>query len=254
MALTQIKDCLKLCGNVGFINGLALTAKLKAGIVDNLTVNGMPNTFSLRPGSSDIPTFYQIFVGREFEFDLPFEPNSIIDGGANIGLATLFLKSRFPNAKVVCIEPDKDNFRMLEKNVGGLSDVTLIEGGLWHSNTYLTISDKYQLGKWAMIVEENENRVDESSIETFTIDDVMRISNLDSIDLLKLDIETAERELFSENYENWLPKTKAIVIELHDWMSKGCSKPFFKAINNCFEHYSFSTKGENTIIINEDLL
>ena len=81
----------------------------------------------------------------------------------------------------------------------------------------------------------------------------MEVAGLEQIDLLKLDIETAERELFSKNYQAWLPKTKAIVIELHDWITPGCSKPFFKAINECFDTYSYSSRGENTIIVNQDL-
>jgi FkbM family methyltransferase len=253
--LIETKNWLKLCNNIGFFQGCILFSKLKRQKVKNLKVPKMPVAFSLRPNTSDIPTFYQIFIGKEYEFDLPFEPKSIIDGGANIGLSTIYLKSKFPNAKVICVEPDEENFEVLKANVQGLKDVTLLKGGLWHTKTMLNISDKYNAGKWAMVVEEAEvSDKDKSLIETFTIDEILETSGLESIDLLKLDIETAERELFSKNFQSWLPKTKAIVIELHDWMSKGCSKPFFGAINRSFSNYSYSAKGENTIIVNEDLL
>jgi FkbM family methyltransferase len=255
MTLSGIKDWLKLCNQTGLLSGTILSIRLNTGKLDDLRVAGMPTTFSLRAGTSDIATFYQIFVGREFEFALPFEPRSIIDGGANIGLATLFLKSKFPDARIVCIEPDRENFEILKKNVGKLNDVILLEGGLWHTKSSLSISDKYEMGKWAMVVEENNDASNNKTlIETYTVDEVMKLAGLDQIDLLKLDIETAERELFGKNFQTWLPKTKAIVIELHDWMSKGCSKPFFKAINETFNSYSYGSKGENTIIVNEDLL
>jgi FkbM family methyltransferase len=253
MDAIEIKNWLKLCNNVGLIQGCSLFSKLKRQKVRNLKVPKMPVSFSLRPNTSDIATFYQVFIGKEYEFELPFEPISIIDGGANIGLATIYLKSKFPQAKVICVEPDQENFDALRSNVQDLEDVTLLKGGLWHTKTKLNISDKYDKGKWAMIVEEPKDN-DKPLVETFTIDEILESAGLEQIDLLKLDIETAERELFSKNFQSWLPKTKAIVIELHDWMSKGCSKPFFRAINESFNNYSYSAIGENTIIVNEDLM
>ena len=53
-----------------------------------------------------------------------------------------------------------------------------------------------------------------------------------SIDILKIDIEGAEKELFMDNYKTWLGKTKVIVIELHDRLDKEISGIFFKAVNN----------------------
>jgi hypothetical protein len=53
--------------------------------------------------------------------------------------------------------------------------------------------------------------------------------------LLKIDIEGGEKQLFESNYENWLPKTKCIIIELHDGVLKEAQN-FFKAISK----YDFS--------------
>lgn len=253
MTLSEIKTWSKLCSNVGIVQGCILLSKLKRQKVENLSLPNVPGTISLRPNTSDIPTFYQVFAGNEYEIKLPFEPKSIVDGGANIGLATIYLKSKFPNAKVICVEPDEENFGVLRNNVQNLKDVTLLKGGLWHTKTELSISDKYKTGKWGMVVEEAKGG-NETLTETFTIDEILEIAGLEQIDLLKLDIETAEKELFSKNFQSWLPKIKAIVIELHDWITPGCSKPFFTAINESFKNYSYSSKGENTIIVNEDLM
>ena len=70
------------------------------------------------------------------------------------------------------------------------------------------------------------------------------------IDLLKIDIEGAELEVFSNNYESWLPKTKALIIETHDQDRKGTTRPFFSTIAK----YNFSTtiSGENFVCIRED--
>jgi hypothetical protein len=77
--------------------------------------------------------------------------------------------------------------------------------------------------------------------------------SIERIDIIKLDIESSEKQLFLDNFDYWLPKTKIIVIELHDWMEEGCSKAFFEAINKSFSKYEFSIIGDNIIIENKDL-
>jgi len=83
-----------------------------------------------------------------------------------------------------------------------------------------------------------------------TVDDLLAEFSLPHIDILKLDIESAEKQLFSENYMSWLSKTRIILIELHDWMEPGCSRSFFTAINEAFPNYSFYQVGENSVISN----
>ena len=76
----------------------------------------------------------------------------------------------------------------------------------------------------------------------------MQQFNMPHIDVLKLDIEGSEKEVFEENFEKWLPLTKVLIIELHDEMKKGCSRAVFNAMNK-FD-FSFDTKGENIIFTN----
>ena len=52
--------------------------------------------------------------------------------------------------------------------------------------------------------------------------------------------------VFESNFEKWLPKTKVIIIELHDRMRKGSSKAFFTALSNY--NFSIAHRGENIIV------
>jgi hypothetical protein len=54
---------------------------------------------------------------------------------------------------------------------------------------------------------------------------------MEYIDLLKIDIEGAESELFRSNYESWLSKTRAIVVEIHNHFNPMCSSTLEKALS-----------------------
>jgi predicted O-methyltransferase YrrM len=50
----------------------------------------------------------------------------VVDAGANIGLASLWFANQYPKAKIVCIEPDPENFRILKENLAA-SDLRSIQ-------------------------------------------------------------------------------------------------------------------------------
>lgn len=247
-----ISELMRFTQRFGVLKGPYLFMKLKGGSQQNIQIKGIRHPFSMRKGSSDYDTFYQAIVHQHYKFNYKINPAVIVDGGANIGLATLALKNLYPLAKIICIEPDPQNYVQLLKNIAPYQNVSAVNAGLWHKEAHLKISDKYNMGKWGMVTEEVDEQA-EDTISTITVDQLMTKFSLERIDILKLDIETAERELFSANYNNWLPRVKMIIIELHDLMSKGTAKPFFKAVNETFENYTFFQLGENTIIVNEDM-
>ena len=88
-------------------------------------------------------------------------------------------------------------------------------------------------------------------IEAITFTDLVKDFNLSTIDILKIDIEGSEKEVFSEGYEPWLKKTKCLIIEVHDGLKKGCSKSVFKATT--YFNFSFKRSGENLVFVNDDL-
>jgi FkbM family methyltransferase len=234
----------------GVFNGCRLFFKIKLGSSSKIQLPGIEHPIYLRKGTSDLSAFYQIFLNREYNIAYNEKPQIIIDGGANIGLFAIVMKNRYPDAKIICIEPDPENFAQLVKNTSAYKNIFCENFGIWNKDTRLNVYDKYKFGKWGIVVEENES---EGTISAISVNGLIKKYSLNHVDILKLDIETSEKQVFAENFEEWLPKIKVLLIELHDWIEKGCSKPFFTAINKCYQDYSFSAKGENVIIVNNDL-
>src|SRR5687768_3676011 len=140
--LKKIQKLLPYFINLGVIKGFSylIGRKLKSNKVVHLPNIKAP--VHLRPGTSDSGVFGQIFLKHEYDLNLGFEPKVIIDGGANIGLSSVYFKNKYPNAKIIAIEPDEDNFEMLRKNTATYSDIHIKKAGLWSKNQRSRMVDK----------------------------------------------------------------------------------------------------------------
>lgn len=234
----------------GLLNGLRLCFQFMFNNLDNIQLPAFKHAFSLRRNTSDVTLFHEIFLNNEYNLNFIKEAQVVVDAGANVGLFALKIKNQLPDVKIICIEPDMDNFKMLQKNLSPYKNVILVNAALWSHETKLKIYDKYNFGKYGMVVEEDDIN---GKINAVSLDTLIKKFSLKQIDVLKIDIETSEKKLFSNNNLNWLKSVKIVIIELHDWMEKGCSKPFFQAINSQFSSYSYNHHGENVIILNHDL-
>lgn len=235
----------------GLFHGVRLFALFQLNLTNRMRIPGIKHPISLRKNTSDIPTFQQIFLDREYNTFLGDKVNNIVDAGANIGLFTALIKNRYPEARVISIEPDSSNYKMMQRNCSEYECLAFERKGLWSKDCYLKVSSTDDGSYWGLTTKECE--VENANVVAISVDSIMKSYRLETIDLFKIDIETAEKKLFSENYENWLPKCKTIVIEFHDRMEPDTSRPFFVAINKCMKSYSLRCKGENIIIVNNDL-
>ena len=234
----------------GFRKGVGLYLYIKFSRLSKIRVPGIKDSILLRKDTSDVAIFDQVFLQGEYDIDFNFQPQSIVDAGAHIGLFSVLMKNKFPDSRIVCIEPDRSNYETLTQNLAGYPNIQTVQAGLWNSTTKLELVDRYHAGHSALTVKEN---IEHGTIPGVTITSLMEDFRLKSIDVLKIDIETSEKVVFLDNYEEWLPKVRLIIIELHDWLEPGCSTVFFEAINRMFGNYSTSVKGENTIIENGNL-
>lgn len=200
---------------------------------DELQFHLLPSNcqVTLRTRTSDVRCFEKILLAKEYETPFPTNPQTIVDAGANIGLATLYYAQEYPEAKIISIEPEHSNFQLLKRNCASLPNVTLIEGALWDKETSLAIQDA-KAEKWGFSVAESSATPSTESpeIKAVTIPSLLSKFDRPRIDILKLDIEGAEYMLFKNNAESWLGAVEQIVIELHDRYQPGCAQAFYAAI------------------------
>jgi FkbM family methyltransferase len=243
---------LKLCiNNFGFGSGLIIYLRLKVFKNNRVNIPGLPEPVYLRTGTSDLHTFREIFLREEYSIKLPFTPKTIIDAGANVGFTTLFFHRAYPTAKIVSLEPDADNFRLLEQNTTGYQNIHPHQHALFNRIGEIKIVDEGH-GIRGFMAREISDGQKGQTMPCTTLVELMTHHNLTKIDILKMDIEGSELEVFQHEPEKWLPKVKCLIIELHDRMKPGCSKTVFQAVSKY--NFELSIKGENLVFLNRDYL
>jgi len=202
-----------LCGAWETLRYLAQRA-LNLPIV-SLRLPGVAEPVYLRPFTSDWTALRQVIEERDCDVPLNEEPRFIIDGGANIGLASVLLANTYPKAKILAVEPHSDNGLMLRLNCRGYDNVELIPTAIWSSNTFLEIANPDSEIHGGFQVRETGSAQTPGSFQAVTITSLLERGGAVDIDLLKLDIEGAEAEIFSRGYQHWIGRVKTMVIELH---------------------------------------
>lgn len=184
---------------------------------------------AVRMRTSDPKVFDQLFVSRELGFidDLTSPINVIMDLGANVGYASAFLLSAFPQARLVAVEPDEGNLKICRQNLAPYGDrAKVIAGAVWNRRCQLVLTTFGDGLEWGIQVRPAEPG-EAADVEAWDIPGLLEAAHHQSVDLLKIDIEGSEKALFSSETDRWLDRVRNICIELH---GKDCEDAVFHAL------------------------
>lgn len=182
-------------------------------------------SFQLRLAGSDVWVFNQVILNSSYHYLLDvynekfgLAPTTIVDAGANIGLASIYFSAYCPNSTVMAIECDTENIRVAKQNtsVNSLNSIRFIQAALWPTSVKLSIvKDFRDKLEWSFRVKEDSD----GDIVSITPQQV--VSDFPSIiELFKIDIEGGESSLFNSSTDlNWLKSVKMIAMEIHDELS-----------------------------------
>ncbi len=184
----------------------------------------------LRPGSSDLGTFDEVFVGGVYDGVVRHAPETgtIIDLGANIGLASLFFLLRFPRARLLAIEPAPDNFALLTRNLAPFSArgcAVTRRAALWGADQPVTFSTaaagRFDSGTIGEQPDAAASDAAEAEVPGMSMPAILAHAGFDTVDLLKVDVEGAERHLFAGGDE-WLDRVGCLAVEFHGTARAEC--------------------------------
>lgn len=155
----------------------------------------------------------------------------IFDVGSNIGIATLFFKSFYPDAVIYSFEPDPDTFSLLDSNIiqNNLTDILRTNAGLsdfdgkstlyvphWSDGSSSILQEKIEIerGYASQCFALPESDIKEKEIDVVKCSDFIRKHSIGHIDLLKIDAEGSEESIINDLIDR-LDIIDFIVMEFH---------------------------------------
>lgn len=178
-----------------------------------LNHDGYAMSINLRPHDGDLAILYEIFARHSYRIPEalldPASVNTILDLGANIGFASLYFAAHYPHAKIISVEPNPDNFSLLKANTASEPRIHPVQGCV----TAVPQAEVFigTTGRGSHYQMNNAGRG--ASVRGITIAELCQANGIDHVDLVKIDIEGAEQQIFAEG--TFLPRMGLIVAELH---------------------------------------
>lgn len=181
----------------------------------------------LRPRDSDMLVIRQIFIDGDYDLQKLSQMDRIkasyarilaagdtpvvIDAGANIGAASMWFATQFPEATFIAVEPDAGNAAIARLNLAPLTRASVVEAAIGGSPGVVHLQT-FENGGWGA-----RTRRSDCGIPVVTINQLLAEVPRGKLLIAKIDIEGFESDLFSTNIE-WVDEAAAIIIEPHDWL------------------------------------
>jgi FkbM family methyltransferase len=158
----------------------------------------------------------EVFFQGEYRFEAATDAPLILDCGANIGMATLFFKYLYPNARIKAFEAEPMTAAVLQENVSAnrLTNISV-------HNLMLADSE----GERAFYTDERQEGTLKASFDPARVSNskqvLIQAARLSSfidgpVDLLKLDVEGAEFEVLADlRRSGKLSMVRQMIIEYH---------------------------------------
>jgi FkbM family methyltransferase len=186
--------------------------ELLAGKLYSIRVRTLENrVVYCRPKTSDVQVFDDTFIAR---YHLPppelTEIRTILDLGSNIGLTIAHMAVVFPEARILGIELDEENYLLCQRNIEPFKPrCTVIHGAVWPLAGEVTYAGTESCGFSVTKGAEGSR-----TAQAYPMSRLIDMMDVPKVDYVKMDIEGAEADIL-EDAEQWLSRICCLKVEIH---------------------------------------
>lgn len=181
-------------------------------------VSGRPAAITMRigPAGGDWLVVRGVWVHQDYFHPSLTSCRTILDVGANIGVAAVWFHAIAPDARIACVEPDPRNQPLLRRNLADNGvNATVFECAASPMAGEMRLGFGLDTGWSSLEGAGLHHHVEHVPVRTRRIPHILDELGWTRVDLIKLDVEGLERDLFADAAD-WLPRTGRIVFELHE--------------------------------------
>lgn len=187
------------------------------------------NQVDLKNGISLVAplNFPLLSIIEEIYMDRCYEPDYvqiaaddfIVDIGANVGVFTISVATRHPEAHLIAVEPSPQALEFLNRNVvlNGLHNVEILPYACGGENGHAVLYSRGGDELNSLYAQDSVGSFFRSlcSVQVSTLDDVFERFQIGRCGFLKLDCEGAEYEILCNAHDRTLRKIMRIAMEYH---------------------------------------
>jgi FkbM family methyltransferase len=176
------------------------------------TIDMPPYAFAYADAMTTWPQWDEIFMHRTLAFDASTSDPRILDCGANVGIASMYFKRRYPDARITAFEADPDLATICAGNLTPFG-VEVVAAAVWiSSGSTPFVREGSDAGAVASVT---SLQGPTAVVPAVRLRDYLN----EPVDLLKLDIEGAELPVL-EDCADALETVAAMTIDLHEFDMK----------------------------------
>lgn len=214
-------------------------ANLKKGPIKYSLRNGVQ--FEARAGTFDRYAINEIWVYGAY-FPKGFEINSgdtVLDLGAHIGTFAIYASKKVEHGKVISLEPNQDNFKLLRRNIflNGCKNILALNKAVSSKSDKLKLFLNSENNGAHSFYKRNQEHFSEDKsyfVDSISLDKLFKKLNISKINFLKMDIEGAEYDVLLNSSHETLQKVDKIALEYHTIEGRN-----FKELINFLERNGF---------------
>lgn len=176
---------------------------------------------------ADESVIAEIFRWREYkaaEDTIRTTRSPVLDVGAHIGIFSLYANILNPRVKIYALEPEKENFKYLGKNISenDACNVRLFQLALCGKSGKRILSIAPDSINHRLITEgEQGSEGPEQEVQAMSVANFLQKNSIASVGLLKMDIEGGEYEILDNMSDSDFGQVENAILEYHSVAGKG---------------------------------
>jgi len=143
---------------------------------------------------NDIEQFtylFNIFFSEPFKISTSVSSSPVIvDGGANIGMSSLYFHFRYPQGRIYAIEPSCQNIELLQRNLSEIPNLQIEQMAIWNESKELVFNIS-ECTRYNSFFHTGE-KCRAEKVKALCLSEWLDQKGLTKIDILKLNVEGAE--------------------------------------------------------------
>ena len=215
-----------------YLEAVLAFAAVRTGLV-HVVLPAFGHPVALRCGTSDIIALLRVCRDRVYDVPMRATPRRILILGAHVGYGALWFARRFPEASILCVEPNPAALRVLHQNTLPLRRIQSIGVAAWHGATRLGVRGRV-LGDWGMQLHDRMPDAERGTTAR-SVDEILAMAGWDQADLVVCDIQGAEAAVFADPGQRWMRMLDTLAIFPHE----DAQGRFFEQAQACFDPLSY---------------